>query len=207
VINNTSFFRLKLISNVNIESQVNRMQGKEKHELEDKKSITIKMSAELRNLLDTKRELTGETTAKILERAVANLVSSNQTQPPYGNHQELHTRHLQEIAKDLRQIAHKVDKLAAKRASNKHEPLNVVVVGKKRPWQNHPQQEKIFQVVRAMHRVGANLSMIASGLKLEGLKKSTRGGEWRETDVETIIEEIKRERDYLPPIYSLPDKH
>jgi hypothetical protein len=57
-----------------------------------------------------------------------------------------------------------------------------------------------------MHRVGANLSMIASGLKLEGLKKSTRGAEWKETDVKKIIEEIKRERDYLPPIYSLPDK-
>ena len=42
-----------------------------------------------------------------------------------------------------------------------------------------------------MHRVGANLSMIASGLNLEGLKKSTRGGEWRETDVKNIIDEIK----------------
>ena len=57
-----------------------------------------------------------------------------------------------------------------------------------------------------MHRVGANLSMIASGLKLEGFKKSTRGGEWEETDVKKILEEIKRERDYLPPIYSVPDK-
>ena len=182
------------------------MQGKEKHGLEGKKSITIKMSAELKNLLDTKRKLTGETIAKILERAVANLVNSNQTQPPNGNNQEFHTRHLQEIAKDLRQIAHKVEKIATKRASNKYEELNVVVVGKKHPWQNHPQKVKIYQVVRAMHRVGANLSMIASGLKLEGLKKSTRGGEWRETDVKKIIEEIKRERDYLPPIYSLPDK-
>jgi hypothetical protein len=204
--NNTPFFRLKLISKMNTESQVKRMQGKEKHELESKKSITIKMSAELKNLLDTKRKLTGETTAKILERAVANLVNSNQTLPPYGNNQELHTHQLQEIAKDLRQIAHKVDKIMTIRASNKYEALNVVVVGKKHPWQNHPQKEKIYQVVRAMHRVGANLSMIASGLKLEGLKKSTRAGEWSVTDVKKIVEEIKRERDYLPPIYSLPDK-
>ena len=182
------------------------MQGKPKHELEVKKSITIKMSAELKNLLDTKRELTGETISKIFERAVTNLLNSDQTQPLYSNHQEFHTRQLQEIAKDLRQIAHKVDKLAAKQVSKKHEALNVVIVGKKRPWQNHPQKEKIFQVVRAMHRVGANLNMIASGLNLEGLKKSTRGGEWRETDVKKIIEEIKRERDYLPPVYSLPDK-
>jgi hypothetical protein len=196
------FFRLKFISRMNSESQGNRMQEKAKHGLEGKQSISIKMSAELGDLLDTKRELTGETVSKILERAVTNLFTSNQTQPPYSNY----TRQLQEIASDLRQIAHKVDKLAAKRASKKHEVLNVVVVGKKRPWHNHPQKEKIFQVVRAMHRVGANLSMIASGLKLEGLKKSARSGEWREVDVKKIIEEIKRERDYLPPIYSLPDK-
>ena len=182
------------------------MHGNAKNGLEGKKSITIKMSAELKNLLDKKRELTGETISKILERAVTNLFDSNQTQPPYSNHQELHTRQLQEIANGLRQIAHKVDKLAAKRASKKREALNVVVVGKKYPWQNHPKKEKIFQVVRAMHRVGANFSMIASGLNLEGLKKSARSGAWKETDVKKIVEEIKRERDYLPPIYSLPDK-
>jgi hypothetical protein len=203
---NTPFFRLKIISKMNTESPVKRMQGKEKHGLEGQKSITIKMSAELKNLLDAKRKLTGQTIAKILERAVANLVDSNQTQPLYGKNQELHTRQLQEIANDLRQIAHKIDKFAAKRASKKHEALNIVVVGKKHPWQNHPQKEKIFQVVRAMHRVGANLSMIASGLNLEGVKKSTRAGEWSVTDVKNIVEEIKRESDYLPPIYSLPDK-
>ena len=186
---------------IKIERWVKRMQGKAKNGIEGKKSISIKMSAELKNLLDTKRKLTGETISKILEKAVTNLFNSHQTQPLYSNY----TRQLQEIASDLRQIANKVDKLAAKRASKKHEALNVVVVGKKRPWQDHPQQDRIFQVVRAMHRVGANLSMIASGLKLERLKKSTRGGEWRETDIKQIIEEIKRERDYLPPIYSVPD--
>jgi hypothetical protein len=182
------------------------MQGKAKNGLAGSKSITIKISAELKNLLDAKKELTGETISKILERAVTKLFDSNQNQPSYSNHQELPARQLQEIAGDLRQIAHKVDKLAAKGPSKKYETLNVVVVGKRRPWQNHPQKEKIFQVVRAMHRVGANLSMIASGLKLEGLNKSTRGGEWGETDVKKILEEIKRERDYLPPIYSVPDK-
>jgi hypothetical protein len=184
------------------------MQGKSKHGLEGRKSVTIRMSAELKHLLDTKRELTGETISEILEKAVANLFDANQIQPPDRTHQELPTRQLQEIANDLRKIAHKVDKFAAaERSPKKTEALNVVVVGKKKlPWQNHPQKERIFQVVRAMHRVGANLSMIASGLKLEGIKKSTRSGEWREADVKKIVEEIKRENDYLPPIYSLPDK-
>ena len=51
------------------------MQGKARHGLEGQKSISIKISAELKNLLDTKRELTGETMSKILERAVTNLFS------------------------------------------------------------------------------------------------------------------------------------
>jgi len=181
------------------------MQEKSKHGLEGKKAITIKMSAELKNLLDSKREATGETISKILERAVTNLFGPNQTQPPHSNSQE-HTRKFQEIASDLRQIAHKLDKIAAKEISKDQEALNIVVVGKKNPWQNHPQKEKIFQVVRAMHRVGANLSMIASGLNFEGLQKNVRGGEWRETDVKIILDAIKQESDYLPPIYSVPDK-
>ena len=181
------------------------MKGREKHGLEGMKSVTIRMSPELKNLLNTKRKLTGEPIAKILERAIANLSHSNQARPLSSNNQELHTQ-LQEIANNLKQIAHKVDKIVAKSVSNKHESLNVIVVGKKHPWQNHPQKEKIFQVVRAMHRVGANLSMIVSGLNLEGLKKSARDGEWRETDVKKILEEIKRESDYLPPVYSLPEK-
>ena len=181
------------------------MQGKSKHGLAGKKSITIKMSAEFKDLLDAKREATGETISKILERAVTNLFNPNQTQPPYSNSQE-HTRQLQEIANDLRQIAHKVDKIAARKISKNQEALNIVVVGKKRPWQDHPQREKIFQVVRAMHRVGANLSMIASGLNFEGLNKNTRGGEWGEADVKIILDAIRQESDYLPPIYSIPDK-
>jgi hypothetical protein len=170
------------------------------------KSVTIKMSPELKNLLDTERKSTGETVAKILERAIANLSDSNKPRHPSANSQELLTRHLQQIANDLRQIAHKVDRIVAKRAFNENETFKVVVVGKKHPWQNHPQKAKIYQVVRAMHRVGANLGMIASGLNLEGLQKSAQDDEWRETDVRKILEEIKQERDYLPPVYSLPDK-
>jgi hypothetical protein len=203
---NSPSFVLNLSQKIITENQVKRMREKEKHGSEGMKSVTIRMSPELKNLLDTQRTLTGQTVTKILERAIANLSHSNQARSPSSNNQEMHTRQLKEIANDLRQIAHKVDKVVAKRAPNKYDSLDVVVVGKRHPWQNHPQKEKIFQVVRAMHRVGANLSMIASGLNFEGLKKNTMSGQWRETDLKKILEEIKRESDYLPPVYSLPDK-
>ena len=173
------------------------MRLKEKHPSENKKTITIRVSSKVKEQIDKERRLTGETITKIIERAIANLLNP---------HQELQANQLREIAKDLRRIFHKVDKIARKQSSDSIESLNVVVVGKKHPWQNHPQKEKIYKVVRAMHRVGANLSMIASGLNLEGLKTSTGSGEWKETDVKRIIEEIKQESDYLPPIYSLPDE-
>jgi len=182
------------------------MKRKKKHASEDKKTITIKVSAEVKKLIDEERKLTGETITKIIERAVANLLNSDQRQSPHNVNQELQTNKLRDIANDLRQIVHKVDKIATKQASDKFEALNVVLVGKKHPWQNHPQKEKIYKVDRAMHRVGANLSMISSGLNLEGLKNSTEKGEWKVTDVKKIVEEIKQESDYLPPIYSLPDE-
>jgi hypothetical protein len=79
------------------------------------------------------------------------------------------------------------------------------MIGKKQPWHNHPQKEKLFQMVRDMHRVGANLTMIASALNLEGLPSITEDGQWKTVDVDKIVAEIKKERDYLPPLYSLPE--
>jgi hypothetical protein len=79
------------------------------------------------------------------------------------------------------------------------------MIGKKHPWHNHPQKEKLFQIVRDMHRVGANLAMIASALNLEGLQPFSEDGEWKVVDIDKIIAEIKKENDYLPPLYSLPE--
>jgi hypothetical protein len=56
-----------------------------------------------------------------------------------------------------------------------------------------------------MHRVGANLTMIASALNLEGLPSITEDSQWKTVDVDKIVAEIKKERDYLPPLYSLPE--
>lgn len=191
---------------MNDKCQVSHMKKKEKHASEDKKTITVKVSAELKNLIDKERKLTGETITQIIERAVANLLNSDQRQSPHNTNQEMQTTQLREIANALRQIVHEVDKIATKQVSDKFESLNVVVVSKKHPWQDHPQKDKIYKLVRAMHRVGANLSMIVSGLNLEGLKNSSGNGEWKTTDVEKIVEEIKQESDYLPPIYSLRDE-
>ena len=190
---------------MNNRCQVSRMKRKEKHTSEGKRVITTKVSAEFKKLIDKERKLTGETISKFIERALANFLNSNQTQPPYSNNQELLTHRLREIANDLRQISHKIDKIATKQASDRFEALNVVVVSKKLPWQNHPQKEKIYKLVRAMHRVGANLDMITDTLNIEVPKKSTRDGEWRVTDVKKIIDEIKQESDYLAPIYTSPD--
>jgi predicted flap endonuclease-1-like 5' DNA nuclease len=81
----------------------------------------------------------------------------------------------------------------------------VILIGKKHPWHNHPQKKKIFQIVKDMHRVGANLTMIASALNLEGLQTFSQNGQWRAADIEKIVTEIKKERDYVPPLYSLPE--
>ena len=64
----------------------------------------------------------------------------------------------------------------------------------------------MYKLVKAMHRVGADLSMIASGLTIEGIKKSNQDSHWQAKDVEEILKEIKQENDYLPPIYTTPEE-
>lgn len=150
--------------------------------------------------------MTGETIAQIIERAVANLLNSTKGQSANNFDSKLQSEQLQKISNDLRLIAYKVEKIATKQSPDEFKAFNVVVVGKKHPWQNHPKKEKIFKLVRAMHRVGANISMIASGLNIEGIKKNSSDSQWKATDVKTILEEIKKESDYLAPIYSLPDE-
>jgi hypothetical protein len=81
----------------------------------------------------------------------------------------------------------------------------VILIGKKHPWHDHPQKEKLFQIVRDMHRVGANLTMIASALNLEGLQAFSEDGEWEVADIDRIVTEIKKGQGYLPPLYSLPE--
>jgi hypothetical protein len=182
------------------------MKRKEKHSLEFKKTITVEVSGEIKELINKEKKMTGETIAQIIERAVANLLNSTKGQSASNFIPKLQTKQLQKISNDLRLIAYKVEKIATRQSTDEFKALNVFVVGKKHPWQNHPQKEKIFKLVRAMHRVGANISMIASGLNIEGIKKNSSDSQWKATDVKTILDEIQKESDYLAPIYSLPDE-
>ena len=181
------------------------MNPKEKQAELDQKSITIKLSAALKRQLDTRRKKTGETQSKIIERAIAELLAARQQLKQHHSLQKLTAQQLHDIANDLRRVVQKIDKVASEQEPHGPKSRNVILVGKKQAWHNHPRKKKLFQIVRDMHRVGANLTMIASALHLEGLQPSDADGEWKVTDIDKIVAEIKKEDDYLPPLYSLPD--
>ena len=181
------------------------MRPKDKRIGESQKNLMIKVSAELRHKLDLQKKRTGETLSKMVERAIANLLDEDQKSSRFHAEQEHLAQQLHDIANDLRKIVYKIDKIAPDHTSEKKPALNMVIIGKKQAWHRHPQKEKIFQMVRDLHRVGANLTMIASALRLEGLQNINGDGEWKIADVEKIVAEIKKEPDYFPPLYSLPE--
>lgn len=181
------------------------MKPKDKQFEEGLKPLMIKVPAELKRKLELHKKRTGETLSKIVEKAIVNLFETQQRSSGLRAEQKLLSQQLHDISNELRKIVHKIDKIAPDHTTEGRLPLNVVVIGKKQPWQDHPQKNKIFQMVRDLHRVGANLSMIASALRLEGLQNNNADGEWTTSDVEKIVAEIKKERDYFPPLYSLPE--
>ena len=181
------------------------MNPNEKQTEKEQKSITIKVSAALKRQLDTRRKKTGETQSKIIERAIAELLAARQELKEHHFRQKLMARQLHDIANDLRRVVQKIDKVASEQEPRDSKSPNVILIGNRQPWHKHPQKEKLFQVVRDMHRVGANLTMIASALNLEGLQPFDEDGEWKVADIDKIVAEIKKEHDYLPPLYSLPE--
>ena len=181
------------------------MKPKEQQLEKGHKSITIKVSSALKHQLDIQRKKTGETLSKIIEKAIVDLLEARQKLTEHHTRQKSMAQQLDDIANDLRRVVHKLDKVAAEQAPRVRETPTVILIGKKQPWHNHPQKGKLFQMVRDMHRVGANLTMIASALNLEGLQSMTADGQWKTADVDKIVAEIKKEHDYSPPLYSLPE--
>ncbi len=176
------------------------------HQLEKgQKSITIKVSSALKHQLDIQRKKTGETLSKIIEKAIVDLLEARQKLTEQHSRQKLMAQQLHGISNDLRRVVQKIDKVVVEQAPHVRKTPKVILIGKKPPWHNHPQKRKLFQMVRDMHRVGANLAMIASALNLEGLQSLTEDGQWKVVDVDKIVAEIKKEHDYLPPLYSLPE--
>lgn len=192
-------------TNLWIKDSDKAMNPKEKQFEKEQKSITIKLSAALKRQLDTRRKKTGETQSKIIERAIAELLAARQELKEHRSRQKLMAQQLHDIADDLRGIVQKIDKVAAEQQPHDRKSPNVILIAKKHPWHNHPQKEKLFQIVRDMHRVGANLTMIASALNLEGLQPFSEDGQWKVADIDKIVAEIKKEHDYFPPLYSLPE--
>ena len=181
------------------------MEPKEQQLEKGQKSITIKVSAALKHQLDIQRKKTGETLSVIIEKAIADLLEARQRLTAHQVQQKLIEQQLHEIAVDLRRVVQKMDKVASEQAPRVRKTPKVILIGEKQPWHNHPQKEKLFQMVRDMHRVGANLTMIASALNLEGLQTITKDDQWKAVDVDKIVAEIKKQHDYLPPLYSLPE--
>jgi molybdopterin converting factor small subunit len=184
---------------------IEAMNPKEKQSGKDLKSITVKLSANLKRQMDTRRKKTGETQSKIIERAIAELLAARQELKEHHSRQKLLVQQLHDIANDLRRAIQKIDKVASEQEPCDHKGPNVILIGKKHPWHKHPQKEKLFQIVRDMHRVGANLTMIVSALNLEGLQPFSEDGEWKVAEVDKIVAEIKKEDDYVPPLFSLPE--
>jgi hypothetical protein len=181
------------------------MEPKEQQLEKGQKSIRIKVSSALKHQIDIQRKKTGETLGKFIERAVTDLLEAKQKQTKHHARQNLVNQQLHDIANDLRRVVRKIDKVASEQVPDVPKTSKVVLIGKKQPWHHHPQKEKLFQMVRDMHRVGANLTMIAAALNLEGLQSITEDGQWKAVDVDKIVAEIKKEHDYLPPLFSLPE--
>ena len=115
-------------------NSVRQRKWKQKQVSNGKRSVTVMLPVEIKELIDSKRKETGTTIAHIIETAVVSLLASPENASPnlfkhesYQVLKELSTDKIQQIRDDLKAIVHRFEQMAG---------FNSSVTGNKRSVTN-----------------------------------------------------------------------
>jgi hypothetical protein len=176
------------------------------------RAVTVMLPSLTKGLIDKERKETGETVAKVIERAVINLLgsaatASNRSIEIAANDvlRELPTEDMQQIAADLRNIVHRFAKLADIKPSVTSNKLTVTNDGSGKPEQQAVYPKEIYRLVRLLHNMEVSHDEIAFTLNKRKYKTLSGDNEWKIGDVKEVINDISQKYGHINPLFSISD--
>jgi hypothetical protein len=158
---------------------------KDRQDAMGNKSITVMISGEAKDLLDEEREKTGETTAKILERALLNLLGGPRVARAQG---QIQFDTLKVAVKDLTKIARRLEELA------KGDPLRNDLF---KDTCTREQKGEIYGAVErfmTFHGREEVPRLISRFLNSNAKYRSwSDRGQWNEEDINTLVKLLERQ--------------
>jgi ribosomal protein L17 len=176
------------------------------------RAVTVMLPSLTKDLIDKERKETGETVAKVIERAVINLLgsaatASNRSIEAASNNvlRELPTEDMQQVAADLRNIVHRFAKLAGIKPSVTSNKLTVTNDGSGKPEQQDGYPKEIYRLVRLLHNMEVSYDEIACTLNKRKYTTLSGDNEWKIGDVKEVLNDISQKYGHINPLFSISD--
>jgi len=185
---------------------------KKKQQSNGLRAVTIMLPTLIKDLIDKECKETGDTIAKVIERAVSNRLSSPTTvayrsvlTASDAGLRDLPSEDMQQMAADLKSNVHRFEKLAGMKPSVTSNKITVTSDGSEKPEQQNGYPKEIYRLVRLLHNMEVSHDEIAFTLNKRKYKTLSGDDEWKLNDIEVVLNDIHQKYGHIDPLFPILD--
>jgi len=176
------------------------------------RAVTIMLPTLIKDLIDKECKETGDTIAKVIERAAINLLSSpataaNRSILTASNDGlgELPPEDVQQMAGDLRSTVHRFEEMGGMKLSVTSNKITVTSDGSQKPEQQNGYPKEIYRLVRLLHNMEVSHDEIAFTLNKRKYKTLSGDNEWTLGDIKAVLDDINQKYGHIDPLFTISD--
>jgi hypothetical protein len=166
----------------------------------------------IKDLIDKECKETGDTIAKVIERAAINLLGSpataaNRSILTASNDGlgELPPEDVQQMAGDLRSTVHRFEEMGGMKLSVTSNKITVTSDGSQKPEQQNGYPKEIYRLVRLLHNMEVSHDEIAFTLNKRKYKTLSGDNEWKLGDIKAVLDDINQKYGHIDPLFTISD--
>ena len=176
------------------------------------RAVTIMLPTLIKDLIDKECKETGDTIAKVIERAAINLLGSpataaNRSILTASNDGlgELPPEDVQQMAGDLRSTVHRFEEMGGMKLSVTSNKITVTSDGSQKPEQQNSYPKEIYRLVRLLHNMEVSHDEIAFTLNKRKYKTLSGDNEWTLGDIKAVLDDINQKYGHIDPLFTISD--
>jgi hypothetical protein len=176
------------------------------------RAVTVMLPILIKDLIDKECKETGDTIAKVIERAVISLLGSpaaasirSIVTASNDVSRDLPTEGMQQMADDLKCIFHRFEKLAGMKTPVTNNKRAVTNDGSEKPEQQTGYPKEIYRLVRLLNNMEVSHDEIAVTLNKRKFKTLSGDNEWKLGDVKAVLDDINQKYGHIDPLFTISD--
>jgi hypothetical protein len=176
------------------------------------RAVTVMLPILVKDLIDKERKKTGETIAKVIERAVINLLGSPETASTRSSvtasnnvSRDVSTEDMQRISHDLKRIVQRLEKLSDTEPSVTSNTTAVTNDGSEKFERQDGYPKEIYRLVRLLHNMEVSHDEIAFTLNKRKYKTLSGDSEWKLGDIKAVLDDINQKYGHIDPLFPILD--